>query len=190
MPFWEHEAAFLRSAKGDGDLLWCKLDRTRFRHNTVPGLALIGVWFAGVSLGLLAACYHGEVYGDLPLPAGAAPLSFFGACVASLLPLILSAFAVCFFHRCGALAACGIRGLLVGFTLGVLWAGGGLWLCGLLFFSGLLGSPILLWFLWRRLRLGRLDFREDLVRCALGCVLLAAVDTWVVAPFLAAALSF
>lgn len=176
--------------RGDDDLLLCKFDRTRFRHNMVPGLTLGGVWFAGVSLGLLAARFHGEVYGDLARWAGGVRLSFGDACVASMLPLILSAFAVYFFHRCGAVIACGIRGILVGYTLGVLWAGGGVWLCGLMFFSGLVGSPILLWFLWRRFRLGMLDFRGDWIGCALGCLLLAAVDTWVVAPFLAAALSF
>lgn len=168
----------------------CKFDRTRFRHSTVPGLILVGIWFAGVTLGLSAAAFHGDLYGSMARSAGAVTLSFLDACVASVLPLILSAFAVCFFHRCGAFVACGIRALLVGYTLGVLCAGGGLWLCGLLYFSGLLGSPVLLWFLWRRIRLGMLDFRKDLIRCAMVCVLLAAVDTWVVAPFLAAALSF
>ena len=169
---------------------WCIFDRTRFRHSVVPGLILAGVWFAGISLGLLAARFHGEVYGALARSAGVVPLSFCDACVASVLPLILSAFAVYFFHRCGALVACGIRGFLVGCTLGILCAAGGLWLCGLLFFSGLSGGPVLLWFLWRRLRLGMVSFREDCIRCALGCVALAAVDTWVVAPFLAAALTY
>ena len=171
-------------------MLEYRFDRTRFRHSTVPGLIFGGIWFAGVSLGLLAAAFHGESYGPMARSAGAVTLSFLDACVASVLPLILSAFAVCFFHRCGAYLACGIRAFLVGYTLGILCAVGGLWLCGLLYFSGLLGSPILLWFLWRRIRLGMLDFRRDLIRCALGCVFLAAVDTWVVAPFLAAALSF
>ena len=171
-------------------MLACGFDRTRFRHSMVPGLTLAGVWFAGVSLGLLAARFHGEVYGSMARSAGTVPLSFADACMVSLLPLILSAFAVYFFRRCGALAACVVRGLLVGYTLGVLCKAGGLWLCCLMFFSGLFGCPILLWFLWRRLRLGMLDFRGDFVRCALGCVVLATVDTWAVAPFLAAALSF
>lgn len=183
------DSCLKRFTGGDQDLLRCNFDRTRFQHSTVPGLILMGIWFAGVSLGLLAARFFGDVYGSMTRSAGRVPLSFWDACTASLLPLILSAFAVCFFHRCGALLACGIRGFLVGYTLGILCAVGGLWLCGLLFFSGLMGSPVLLWFLWRRLRLGMLDFRRDWILCALSCVFLAVVDTWVVAPFLAAALS-
>lgn len=164
--------------------------KTRIRHSTVLDLALLLVWFAGVSLGLLAARFHGEVYGDLARGAGLGPLRFSDACMASAVPLLLSAFAVIFFHRCGVFLACGLRGLLVGCTLGVLSAAGGLWLCGLLFFSGLFGSPVLLWFLWRRLRLGMTAFREDAVCCLGLCLALAAVDTWAVAPFLAAALSY
>ncbi len=164
--------------------------KTRIRHSTVLDLALCGVWFAGVSLGLLAARSHGEVFGALARSAGSGPLRFSDACMASVVPLLLSAFAVIFFHRCGVYLACGIRGLLVGYTLGVLCAAGGLWLCALLFFSGLFGSPVLLWFLWRRLRLGTTAFREDGLRCLGLCLALAAVDTWVVAPFLAASLSY
>lgn len=164
--------------------------KTRIRHSTVLDLTLALVWFAGVSLGLWAARFHGEVFGELARSAGSGPLRFSDACMASALPLLFSAFAVLFFHRFGVYLACGLRGLLLGFTLGVLSAAGGLWLCGLLFFSGLFESPVLLWFLWRRLRLGRADFREDGIRCLGLCVALAAVDTWVVAPFLAAALSY
>jgi len=164
--------------------------KTRIRRSTVLDLTLLGVWFAGVSLGLLAARSYGEVFGALARSAGLGPLHFSDACMASLLPLLFAAFAVIFFHRWGVYLACGIRGFLMGFTLGVLCGAGGLWLCALLFFSGLFGSPILLWFLRRRLHMGMTGLREDSVRCVLLCLVLAAVDTWVVAPFLAAALSY
>lgn len=162
----------------------------RDRQSMVLDLTLGGVWFAGVSLGLLAARSYGEMFGSLAIPAGSGEPCFLGACAASVLPLVFSAFAVFFLHRFGVYLACGVRGLLVGFTLGALWAAGGLWLCGLLFFSGLFGSPVLLWFLWRRLRLGMLDFQADSVCCLGWCLGLAAVDTWVIAPFLAAALAY
>lgn len=159
-------------------------------HNAILDCSLGGSWFAGVTLGLWAARFYGDVFGMLALDAGHFAPEFSDACVASLLPLFFAAFAVFFFHRWGIFLSCGLRGLAVGFTLGALAAAGGAWLCALLFFSGLLGSSAVLWFLWRRLRLGMADFWRDGAYCAAGCILLAAVDTWVVGPFLAHALSF
>lgn len=159
-------------------------------RSTVPGLTLMGVWFAGVSLGLWAACFHGESVGALALTAGRAELTFGRGCVVTVLPLGLSAFAVFFFHRMGAYLACLVRGMVLGFLLGGLTAVGGLWLGGLLLFSAVVVSPVILWFLWRRLCLGRDGCRRDLIYaflCALG---ITTVDCWVLAPFLERALSF
>lgn len=166
------------------------IDQPRIRRSTILGLTLGGVWFAGVSLGLLAARFHGDSVGALALLAGSAELAFADACVVTVLPLFLSAFAVFFFHRFGAFLVCVLRGGCVGFLLGVLTGVGGMWLSLLLLFSGLCYSPVLLWFLWRRLNMGMLRFRADGLCCLLAGVLLSAVDTWVVAPFLVAALSF
>ncbi len=161
-----------------------------FDRSTVPGLTLMGSWFAGVSLGLWAACFHGESVGALALTAGRAELTFGRGCVATVLPLFLSAFAVFFFHRMGAYLACLARGMVLGFLLGCLTAVGGLWLGLLLLFSALAVSPVILWFLWRRLSLGRDGCRRDLVYAFLAAFGITAVDCWVVAPFLARALSF
>ena len=60
----------------------------------------------------------------------------------------------------------------------------------LLLFSGLCFCPVLLWYLWRRLSEGLRTARRDFGYCLLAGLCLAAVDTWVVAPFLAAALAF
>ena len=162
----------------------------RFGRSMIPGFALFGAWFAGVSLGLWAARFYGELFTALSLAAGMGELPFFGACVVTMLPLFLSAFAVFFFHRTGAVLACAVRGIIIGFMLGCFVSTGGLWLGALLPFSALLGSPVLLWFLWRRLSLGVRSFRGDLVWTAVAMGLIAAVDTWVVAPFLVRALSF
>ena len=156
----------------------------------IPGLALGGAWFAGLSLGLWAARFYGEPVTALSLAAGGGALSFYGACVVTMLPLFLSAFAVFFFHRAGAYLCGALRGVCIGFMLGCFVMAGGFWLGMLLLFSGLLSSPVLLWFLWRRLLLGTDRFRRDALCALAGAAVIAAVDTWAVAPFLARALSF
>ena len=162
----------------------------RFDRSMIPGLALGGVWFAGVSLGLWAARFYGESVTALSLAAGGMPVSFLSACLVTMLPLFLSAFAVFFFHRAGAILACAVRGLSIGFLLGCFGLAGGFWLGALLLFSGLSGSSVLLWFLWRRLSLGMNDFRRDALWAAAVVTVIAAVDFWVVSPFLERALSF
>ena len=164
--------------------------RQRTFSARIPGAALLGVWLAGSSLGLWAARFYGDAYGPLVLQAGETSLSFVSACVVTLLPLLLSAFAVFFFHRPGVYGACLLRSISLSFFLGILTAVGGLWLAVLLLFSGLLFSPVLLWYLWRRLELGLGGACVDCLWCGLAGLLLAAADTWLVAPFLATALSF
>ena len=157
---------------------------------TIPGLTLIGFWFAGVSLGLWAARFYGDSVRELAIVAGQAELSLRHCLVVTVLPLFLSAFAVLFFHRFGAYLFTLIRGGILGFLLGILTSVGGLWLVFLLLFSAVAVSPVLLWFFWRRLCMGQDGCRRDLV-CAFMTVLgISAVDHWVVAPFLAHALSF
>ena len=133
----------------------------RFDRSIVPGLTLGGVWFAGVSLGLWAARFYEGPFGALAPAAVGAELRFWNACLAAVHPLFLSAFAVYFFHRFGIYLACVLRGIAMGFLLGILIGVCGLRLGFLLSFSGLCGCGILLWFLWRRLRMSPL--LEDLL---------------------------
>ena len=160
------------------------------RRSTVLGLTLMGVWLGGLTMGLLAARWIGASFGAVFLLAGATEPPFRNACLATVLPLFLSAFAVFFFHRFGAYLACAVRGMAIGFLMGVLTAEGGMWLCFLLLFSALAFNPVLLWYLWRRLDRELPVLCPDSLYALLAGVVLAAVDTWVVAPFLAAALSF
>ena len=162
----------------------------RADRSMILGLSLMGLWFAGVSLGLWAACYYGGSVGALALSAGRAGITYLNGCVVTVLPLFLSAFAVCFFHRAGARMACLVRGTLLGFALGSVTAVGGLWLGALLLFSAVAVSPVILWFLWRRLCLGVDGCRRDLLYAFLAAFGISAVDIWVVAPFLERALSF
>ena len=165
--------------------------RSPLIHRTIyPVLALGGAWFAGVSLGLWAARFHGDPVRVLSLTAADTALRFSDACVVTMLPLFLSAFAVCFFHRAGARMACLVRGTVLGFALGSVTAVGGLWLGTLLLFSAVAVSPVILWFLWRRLCLGVDGCRRDLLYAFLAAFGISAVDIWVVAPFLERALSF
>ena len=168
----------------------CNLCLPHIDRSTLPGLTLMGSWFAGVSLGLLAARFYGDPVRALALAAGNQELTFGGSCVVTVLPLFLSAFAVFLFHRAGAYCAALIRGVFLGYFLECFAAVGGLWLCGLLLFSALAVSPVILWFLWRRLSMGADGARRDLVYAFLAAFGISAVDFWVVAPFLAHALSF
>ena len=156
----------------------------------IPGVTLLGVWLAGLSLGLVADRFYGDCYEMLAFSAGRMALTFLDAFLVTILPLLLSAFAVFFFHRFGACLACFLRGLTMGFFLGALMAAGGAWLAVLLLFSGLCFCPVLLWYLWRRLSEGLRTARRDFGYCLLAGLCLAAVDTWVVSPFLATALTF
>ena len=164
----------------------------RFRTSTelIPGIALMGAWLAGLSLGLLADRFYGDCYEMLAFSAGRMALTFLDAFLVTILPLLLSAFAVFFFHRFGACLACFLRGFTMGFFLGVLTAAGGAWLAVLLLFSGLCFCPVLLWYLWRRFSVGLRDARRDFALCCLAGLCLAAVDIWVVSPFLVTALAF
>ena len=161
-----------------------------FDRSTIPGLALLGAWFAGVSLGLWAACFYGDSVGALALAAGRTELTFGHGCVVTVLPLFISAFAVFLFHRAGAYWVSWIRGCFLGFSLGSVAAVGGLWLGGLLLFSSLAVSPVILWFLWRRLCFGADGSRRNSVYAFFAALGISAMDIWVVAPFLAHALSF
>ena len=164
-------------------------DRPELSGSMIPGVVLCGVWLAGSSLGLWAARLYGDGPEELIFRAGAMELRFRDACVAAILPLLLSAFAVFFFHRFGAFLSAFVRGGSLGFSLGVLAGLGGMWLAVLLLFTGLTLSPVLLWYLWRRLDTGLRDAPRDAVWCVLAGLIVVAMDTWVVAPFLAAALS-
>ena len=161
-----------------------------FDRSTIPGLALLGAWFAGVFLGLWAACFYGDSVGALALAAGRAELTLRNSCVVTLLPLFLSAFAVFLFHRAGAYWASLIRGGILGFSLGSLTSAGGVWLGGLLLFSSLAVSPVILCFLWRRLCFGADGSWRDSAYAFFAALGISAMDIWVVAPFLAHALSF
>lgn len=167
-------------------------DLPRFSRSTVPGLILGGSWFAGLSLGLWAARFQGDALQSLAFSAGSAELSFPDACVVTVFPLLLSACAVFIFHRFGAYLAALLRGIAIGFMLGVISraAPGGALLSLLLLFSGLFYSPVHLWYLWRRLQYGMFGFKGDSFFCLAVGLALSAVDTWVVSPFLAAALTF
>ena len=164
--------------------------QTRLLTGMIPGVTLLGVWLAGLSLGLLADRFYGDCFESLVFSAGREALSFPDACMVTILPLLLSAFAVFFFHRFGACLACFLRGLTMGFFLGVLTGAGGAWLAVLLLFSGLCFCPVLLWYLWRGFSEDLRTARRDFGCCLLAGLCLAAVDTWVVAPFLATALTF
>lgn len=165
-------------------------DRPERSGKWIPGAALCAVWLAGSSLGLWAARFCGDTPEELILRAGASDLRFADAFVVTILPFLLSAFAVFFFHRFGVYLSGFLCGGSLGGSLGVLMELGGVWLAVLLRFAGLFFGPVVLWYLWRRLEQGQRGVLCDAAGCTAVGLGLAAVDTWVVAPFLAAALSY
>lgn len=161
-------------------------------YRMIPGLALGANWFAGLSLGFWAARLWGDTLVSLVAAAASVELSFPGALAATVLSLLLSACAVFLFHRCGAYAVSLLRGLGLGLMLGAVLAAfrsGALLLSVLLLFSRLVYSPVLLWYLWRRLCFGNGQLQRDTLVCLGLGLAVAAVDYLVVSPFLAAAIS-
>lgn len=162
----------------------------KLHSSTIPALILLLVWFAGLSLGFTAARFYGGTLADLIVQSAAVSGSPFGMILPTMLPLLLSAFAVTFFDSRGIYSLCLLRGLGLGVMLGAVCdacAGG--WLLGLLLlFSALLYSPVLMWY-WMRRVCGCGGIRRDTsVALAIGLAV-SVVDGMVIAPFLAYAIT-
>ena len=159
----------------------------RFDRNTIRGCILLICWFAGLSLGLLAADFCGDALSSFvePLPSVLPVLG--GALITAYFPLLFSACAVVLFSAFGCLVAAALRGLAQGFFLGILAGASGAAspiLAFLLVFTGLMMNPVLLFFWYRRMILGAERFWDDLLGCAGIAGLILITDYWVIAPFL------
>ena len=159
----------------------------RFDRNTIRGCILLLCWFAGLSLGLLAADFHGDALSSFTEPLPSVLPALGGLLIPAVFPLLFSACAVVLFSDFGCLTAAAIRGLVQGFFLSAL-AGSGRAaspvLAFLLVFTGLMLNPVLLFFWYRRMTLGAERFLGDFLGCTAIAGLIAITDYWVIAPFL------
>ena len=159
----------------------------RLDKNTIPELALIALWFAGLSLGLWAACRYGDAYASFLQPlAGHAP-ELGGVFASAIFPLLLSACAVAFFDTAGCFGMCLIRSLSQGFFLGLVricYGTAAPLVALLLGFSAVLVNGVLLFCWLRWLRAGSVPYGE--LPAMLGlCVGIGAADYLLIGPFLA-----
>ncbi len=155
-------------------------------RNTVLGLTLIGVWFAGLSLGFVAARFYGDtLVSCLSLAAGSQ--ATLATPLVTLFPLLVSALAVIIIHPNFLYAICFVRGIILAMMLQALTAcyDSGIYLAALfLLFSCMLFSPVLLWYWWRRLSLQMDNFIADTLVCAAVGIVIGLIDYWFISPFL------
>ena len=163
---------------------------SNFDKNTFLPAAVVLIWVAGLSLGVIADRLYGEAYRACLLLTPYQLPDFFGSVSIRLLPLLISAYAVSF---CPLLLL-GIVlfwGMLTGLgisAVAVLYAGAGGMMSGLLLFGLLLQGPVLLWY-WLYGGGGQ-KFRRDTV-CCLGIgIIISWLDQAVVAPLLLEIVTF
>ena len=160
----------------------------RLDKSTIPGMALIALWIAGSSLGLLAACRYGDAYASFLQPLAGFSPDLGGVFASAIFPLLLSACAAILFDAAGCYGICLLRGLGQGFFLGLVRACFGMAapLAVLLMgFSALLVNGVLLFFWLRWLRMGIAGLREEFAALLALCAGIGAVDYLLVGPFLA-----
>ena len=159
-----------------------------FDKNTISGLKLFCLWFAGLFLGLFAAGSSGDsLVSLLSITPFVRPL-FFNAILASMLPLLISVFTVLFFSSAAVFLLCFLRACLMGFLLGgtcICFSGISLLMVLLMLFPALLSSAIVLVYWQRMIRDPITDFARDTAIAAFGCFAAGAADYFIFSPFLA-----
>lgn len=164
----------------------------RLDKNTIPELALIALWIAGLSLGLWAACRYGDAYASFLQPLAGNLPDLGGVFASAILPLLLSACAVCLLDTAGCYAMCLFRSVSQGFFLGLFRScyGTAAPLAALLMgFSALMENGVLLFFWMGRISSRGCSFREECPLLGL-CAGIAAADYLLIGPFLADVINF
>lgn len=165
----------------------------RFDTNTVLGLKVCAVWFAGLSLGFFAVRFYGDTLVLFLSQAAVSEPGLLDSLSVTVLPLLLSACAVFLFHSLGVYLVCWSRSFLLGLLLGALqlcYGGASVLMAALLLFSSLLYSPVLIWYWWRRLCSGLDGIRMDSAVCLGAALILGVVDFGFISPFLANVFTF
>lgn len=155
-------------------------------RNTILGLALIVVWFAGLSLGFVATRLYGDTLVSCLSQAAGLQATIVTPFV-TLLPLLVSALAVIIIHPDFLYAICFVRAVTLAMMLQALATcfHSGVYLAAIfLLFSSLLFSPVLLWYWWRRLSLQTDKFIADTLLCSAVGLVIGLLDYWFISPFL------
>lgn len=159
---------------------------SNFDKNTFLHMTLAMIWVAGLSLGIAADRLYGEALRACLLRLPHLIPTFVGTVCVNLFPLLISAYAVLFFPS-AVYVLCMLRAFALGAALsGVtcVFGSAGSMICGLLLFSLLVYSPVLIWF-WMQ-NLGRRNplFLLQSGICTLIGLAVACLDRAVIAPFL------
>lgn len=169
-------------------------DRTRImiRDRQLEWM-LTGLWILGLLGG--AACASTFAQGWIPMLSDAAGCSvrWSGALGVTIFPLIGSLAAALLLGRKVVWILCPLRSFLLGMTagaIGLCWGKQAPVMAGMLLFSGLLSSSVLL-LLWHSLLCAdSRQLRTQTAFLALMQLLIAAADTWIVSPFLVEVINF
>lgn len=161
-------------------------------RNTILGFFLIGIWFAGLSLGFIAVRFHGDTLVSCLSQAVGSPASIATPFMA-LFPLLISALAVILLHPGLLYIICFVRGTVLTMMLQALvcvFDDGACLAAVFLLFSSLSFSPVLLWYWWRRLCLRMVCFKPDTVVCVMAGLIIGGIDYWFISPFLVDIINF
>ena len=160
--------------------------KSRYFYRSVLHTGVYPVWVAGLALGFAADRFCGDLYcGLLELAPLAAP-DIWGLIVINVFPLLISAFAVSIYPYVLHIL-CLLRGMVLGMgLLGCvrLYGRAGLMMAGLLMFSLVFFSPVLLWYWNRSFLREKAALMQESVACLVLAMVFAWVDVGVIAPFL------
>ena len=168
------------------------IEMSRIDENTFLRIRLCLTWAAGLSLGFFADRFYGDALNACVALAPARAASLWGALSVNVLPLLISACAVCF-TPAAVFPLCFGKGLCMGLGLGAVaavYSGAGWMMSGLLMFSAVSVAPVLFWYWMRRLELGVRQIRQDTLWCLIAGLAAAGLDAWVVSPFLREVMNF
>lgn len=149
------------------------------------------VWCAGVSLGLLADRFYGDVLDAYVLVTPTLLPEIGSSLCLALLPLLISALAVLSYSP-ALLCIAFLHGIMLGHAIiSVIgpFGGAGMIVSALLLFRTVACTPILLLF-WCTAVCSCHRLSRVLLVCIGGLALIAAADVWITAPFLLEVMNF
>jgi len=161
-------------------------EKSRHFYRSILHTGICPVWVAGLALGFAADRFCGDLYCGLLEQAPLWLPDFWGLALVNIFPLLISACAVLIFPAL-LYVLCLFRGLMLGIgLLGCIriYGQAGPMMAGLLLFSLLLFSPVMLWYWDRALNSRHTGLLADTLFCCSAALVLLGADLWITAPFL------
>lgn len=157
------------------------------------GRMLTGLWILGLLGGAVTAVCFTQGWSEVLSQSARCSVRWTGALGVTLFPLIGTLAAVLLLGRSVVWILCPVRAFLLGLTagaVGLCWGKQAPVMAGMLMFSGLLSSSVLL-LLWHRLLCAEpRELRLDAAASICMQLLIAAADTWFISPFLVDVINF